>query len=224
MEVIKKYILGLLKLWIYWFWAPALEALALFTDPYIPGFSIPREVHLGILALGFLVANVKLFSDQEIRITELVANKVDALIATIQELEMNRASADHNAAVRGQTKSPGALPFMRLDDHSCKEVFLSGRFTFNQSLLQAVREYLQTINHMNTLITSVEARTAKFQNAAGTADAIRRYCGGQLNPELNGRAKSLPDVIDNLQELIEHEINVTEIPGTPPSKSPQLTC
>jgi hypothetical protein len=210
----------MLELWVIGFWIFALDALGLVIDTFVPSFSPPRWVYWAIPAIGFLVANVKLFSDQEDRIVELMSDqenrivelmsdKANALKAVVQEIEMNKASADHNAAVRGQTSSPGALPFRRLDDYSCREVFLGGRFAFDDSLLQAAREYLQTIKHINTLIASVEASTTRFQSAAGTADSIRRYCSGQLNPTPDSQATGLPDVIDNLQRLIEREISIT---------------
>ncbi len=195
-----------MRLWIIWFWFVALDALGLIIATFEPSFSPPRWVYWAIPALGFVAANVKLFNEQANRIIQLSANKANALQAVAHEMALNRTSADYNIRLRGSTSSPGALPFKTLEDYACQEVFLSGRFAFDDALLHATRDYLQTIKHINTLIDSVEASTTRFQNATSSAEAIRRYCSGQLNPTLDSQAMGLPDVIDRLQKLVEREI------------------
>lgn len=64
-RVSTKYLVRLLKLWIIWFWFLALDGLGLIVDTFIPGFSPPRWLYWVIPAVGFLVANVKLFAEME---------------------------------------------------------------------------------------------------------------------------------------------------------------
>jgi hypothetical protein len=64
-RVIGRYLYRFLKLWLFWFWAPVLDVLAFFADPYIAGFSFPKAVYWAIPILGFLAANVKLFAEVE---------------------------------------------------------------------------------------------------------------------------------------------------------------
>jgi hypothetical protein len=175
----------------------------------LPDFKLTEPLFVTILVIAFVVANLKIYEEHETLISKLEADKVDALNAAIQEIELNKASAQHNASITGPTDRPGALSFIRLNDSGCRDIFLRGRFAFDDPLLQVAREYLQTIDHMNTLITNVEASTAKFQNAAGKVAAIKRYCGGQLHPESDGQAKSLPSLIDHLEQLIAREISTT---------------
>jgi hypothetical protein len=42
-----------------------MDVLAFFADPYIPGFSFPKEVYWAMPLVGFVVANVKLFAEVE---------------------------------------------------------------------------------------------------------------------------------------------------------------
>lgn len=171
---------------------------------FLPDFRLTETIFIAVFLIAFVIANLKIYDEHEREIIQLKADKDDALNAVVQEIELNKASANHNASLRGPTASPGALPFIRLSDSSCRDVFLSGRFSFDNILLQAVREYLQTVSHINTLIANVEASTARFQNASDKVDAIRRYCNGQLL-ELDGEAKGLPSLMDDLQRLIAHE-------------------
>lgn len=209
--------LGVLARYIRHLWSILVLGLVFFVldisgvvQVFLPDFKLTEPLFITIFLIAFVIANVRIYGEHEDRIARLEADKADALNAVIQEIELNRASANHNASVRGPTDSPGALPLMRLSDSSSKDVFLSGRFAFDNTLLQTAREYLQAINHINTLIANVEASTAKFQNAADKVDTIKRYCGGQLRPELDGQAKSLPRLIDDLQKLVAHEISTVK--------------
>jgi len=139
---------------------------------FFPSFTLTQPLLISTFIIAFLIANIRIYGDQESRITELEATKVNALDSTIQEIERNRASAKHNAGIRGQTNSPGALAFIRFDGSICKDIILSGRFKFDYNVLEAAREYLQTINHLNSMMDNVEAATARFQNAAGMVDAL----------------------------------------------------
>jgi hypothetical protein len=84
MRVLTRYLHRFLKLWLFWFWAPALDVLAFFADPYIPDFSFPREVYWVIPLLGFVWANVKLFAELE--------SEKQLLQSHIDELEDARAN------------------------------------------------------------------------------------------------------------------------------------
>jgi hypothetical protein len=72
-----RYIQQLLRLWLCWFMFPILDALLLVTDRFIPAVSVPPAVYPSLLAIGFLCANVKLFADQEQRISQLEARQAD---------------------------------------------------------------------------------------------------------------------------------------------------
>lgn len=204
-SILVRYLIRLVRLWLFWCWFVALDALGLVVDTFFPDCSPPRWIYWTIPILGFLLANVKLFADQETRIAELTTDKTDALNAVIQEIETNLASAVHNAALRGNAKLPGSLPFERLKDYICRETLLKGRFVLDPALIQVARKYVQVVNRVNTLIASVEATTSKFQNAGGTADRIRRYCSKGPEP-IDDETEGLPHLMDELQELIEREI------------------
>ena len=208
-SVTTRYLLRFLQLWLFWFWFVALDAVGLIVDTFVPGFSPPRWVYWAIPGIGFVVANVKLFSDQESHITQLAASKADALNAVTQEIEMNRASAAYNAQVRGKANSPGSLPFERMDDSQSRGILLSGRFALDDSLLEVAREYSQVIRRVNTLIANVEVATTRFRNASGTADTIRQCCSGQTETPAVDQTAGLPTVMDKLQKLIEQEMSST---------------
>lgn len=206
-SVTARYLRRFIQLWLVWFWFAALDSVGLIVDTFVPGFSPPRWVYLAIPGIGFLVANMRLFSDQESRIAQLTASKADALNAVAQEIKMNQVSAEHNTKVRGNASLPGSLSFERLDDSQSREILLSGRFVLDDSLLEVARKYSQAIRRVNTLIGKVEAATDKFQNASGTADIIRQYCSGQTKVPAVNQTAGLPIVMDELQKLIEQEMS-----------------
>jgi hypothetical protein len=65
MRVIGEYLRRFLRLWLFWFWAPVLDVLTFLADPYIPGFSFPREIYWAVPLLGVVVANIRLFAEVE---------------------------------------------------------------------------------------------------------------------------------------------------------------
>jgi hypothetical protein len=62
-----------------------LDVISFISDPYIPGFSFPREMYLLIPIIGFVVANIKLFADQEYRLAELQTTKADLNITVTKK-------------------------------------------------------------------------------------------------------------------------------------------
>ena len=60
-----KYFIKILEAWIVWVWFPALDALGLVVETFMPTFSPPREIYWLIPGVGFVVANVKLLLDYE---------------------------------------------------------------------------------------------------------------------------------------------------------------
>jgi hypothetical protein len=207
------YFIALFRQWVLWI------PLALGIIDAIAGmlgfeYRLPTVARWGLALFGLLWAGFEVYRTLKSenrslneRIIKLKASKTDALNAVIQEIRRNRDYAEHNARVKGSTSSPGGLAFIPLDDHSCKKVLLGGDFAFDLCLMEAANEYLENLCHINVLIDRVKAATDRFQNAGGTANAIRRYCSGQMDSKQDGPAKGLPEPIDNLQRLIEQEID-----------------
>jgi len=82
-KFIGRYLSRFLQLWLFWFWAPVLDVLAFLSDPYIPGFSFPREVYLAIPIIGFIVTNIRLFAEQKQLIEKLDAQEANLEVAII---------------------------------------------------------------------------------------------------------------------------------------------
>lgn len=81
LQLLKNYLARLLRLWIVWFWFFALDALGLVVDTFVPTFSPPQWLYVTIAAIGFLVANVKLFaeSESERQVLEVRVAQLEAL-------------------------------------------------------------------------------------------------------------------------------------------------
>jgi len=204
------YLRRIIKLWIWWIWAPILDLIGGVSVSFLPAnFILPQSVYWAVLGLGFVAANFKLYLDLEseklvltTKLSQIEAGKVEAFKAARQEIEVNRAAAKHNADIKGSPSYPGALPFIHLHSESCKQHLLSGRFVIDDPLLEVAREYVLTIEHVNTLMQSVRDSTARFQDASASVEAIRRYCGGRMNEQYDGQAKSVPDVLSQLESLL----------------------
>jgi len=80
-QVTVRYLVRLLKLWIIWFWFLALDGLGLIVDTFAPGFSPPRWLYWVIPAVGFVIANIKLFAEMESEIQALQSHIADLLDA-----------------------------------------------------------------------------------------------------------------------------------------------
>ena len=75
-----QYFQQLLHLWLYWFVFPILDLVLLVSDHLVPAVSVPPIAYWILLAIGFLLANVKLFADQQDRISELEATQADICV------------------------------------------------------------------------------------------------------------------------------------------------
>ncbi len=215
-DMTKRYCIAVLKHWVFWC-SLALDLVGLVLSTVVQGFEPPKWLYWAILSVGFLVANVQLYGESKKRIDGLVADKVTALKGCMQELIMNSDFAIHNASVSGSASSPGGLVFIPLQSEICHGVFLAGDFSFPDNSLAAVREYLETVAHLNRLIVSVDVATGQFQSASGNVPAIRRYCSGEMDAQLDKHAKGAPQVIDNLKKLIDNELQTAgggESPGS----------
>jgi len=89
-----KYFQQLLHLWMYWFMFPILDVVLLVGDHLIPAVSVPPLAYLGLLAIGFLCANAKLFADQQQRISQLEATQADI------RLTVRESGLDHSHSGR----------------------------------------------------------------------------------------------------------------------------
>lgn len=89
-----KYFQQLLHLWLYWFVFPILDMVLLVGDHLVPAVSVPPAAYWSLLALGFLCANVKLFADQEQRISQLEARQADI------RLTLRESGLDHSHSGR----------------------------------------------------------------------------------------------------------------------------
>jgi len=196
-SIIKEYLIRFLRLWLFWFWFVALDIVSFIVDIFVLNF--PRWIYLVIAGSGFIVVNIKMFADQENRIRELTAGKVDTLKAVIQEIESNRKKAQENAQIRGNASFPGSLSFMQFCSSRCQGTLLSGELKLKDPLLKSARQYKDRMEQVNTLIESVKASTERFQSADGYANTIRKIC-----------SESLPNVMNDLQGLIEQEITSSQ--------------
>jgi hypothetical protein len=89
-DVLIRYLVRFLGLWIIWFWFFALDGLGLVIDTFVPAFSPPRWLYWAIPAIGFLIANVKLFAEVE--------SKEQQLQSRIAELESSLATEKKSIA------------------------------------------------------------------------------------------------------------------------------
>lgn len=57
------YFIRFIHLWIYWFWFLALDIISLVIDTFSPGYSVARWVYGLVPAIGFIIANIKLYAE-----------------------------------------------------------------------------------------------------------------------------------------------------------------
>jgi len=84
MQIVKlvfKYISKFFQLWLIWFWFFVLDFLGLIIDTFVPSFSPPQWLYLIIPAIGFVIANIKMFYNHEQEKAQLTKH--------IKELEDN---------------------------------------------------------------------------------------------------------------------------------------
>lgn len=75
LKITGAYLKRFFQLWFIWFWFVALDAIGLIFDTFVPTVSPPRWLYWFIPAIGFVIANIKLFYDNEIEKDTLI-NKI----------------------------------------------------------------------------------------------------------------------------------------------------
>lgn len=129
----------------------------------------------------------------------------NALIkAAMDEAILNEDFAGHNARTAIEPVFPGV--FIHQPASSCIQAFHGGTFDVDNDTRTAVREYIEGIEHVNSMIRNLELAGSPPYNVRFLEDvraAIHRYCGGQMDRSIDGEAKSLLQRIQNFRKVLE---------------------
>ena len=71
MARIGQYFKEFFNLWLYWFIFPLLKPIEWLMSAFNVQYELSKGFYLGMILLGFLIANIKLVSDKQARIEEL---------------------------------------------------------------------------------------------------------------------------------------------------------
>jgi len=185
MKIAKRYTQRLWQVWRFWSLPTVLGVVSLI---FGPGFSVPRWAGWIILGIGFLLANIKIFAEQEKRIHEFNTSKKVALDAVILEIESNKMRAEKNSR-------EGSSSFTELLSDQCQEHLLNRKSKLNDKLSEAAKKYKDLVETVNNRIAGAQAATKHGKSISEYTVKICKIC-----------KRDLPAAMSDLQKLIEQEI------------------
>ena len=116
--------------------------------------------------------------------------------AAMDEALLNEDFARHNAR-KAATGLGGVFVDQRVS--SCIQAFHTGTFDIDDDTRAVVNGYIKVVEQVNSMIQAL--RSTLFYRPGDSASldelrtTIKRYCGGEMDPKIDGDAKSLPGQI-----------------------------